>query len=395
VKEPVSAEDGKGSTAAVEDSLPGSSSSRHAARGFTRAPPLLATERIIGPWVVDTEQGKVPAKSPGSFGTAPIKAQEIPKEIRLRRCELSKFYAKWREENFGGLKKPKGPLDPAVALLPHTQIEYGIVDCEELYSTADEFSCAFTQMASIFLLCANAYPKHAPVCYTLAESCFNMAKISSRLISASWQLCHGFTMSLIRSGLSEIRYPLTDLMGRVCSPLLWYLELYFGLVEDLGTTSFELDEEFQRGYKQPPAKSQISAFASVLDETEAMLKVTMDQIRQLVPAKRAPPHKKKATASSSLDESDDPESEESDRPGQEEISASSSALESKDVKAKSEGDRPEEKEEEVDASNSCDEEDSDDEITESLSGVKARIISYVGDIKVFCKLLRNLKISEC
>jgi hypothetical protein len=380
VKEPVSAEDCKGSTAAVEDSLPGSSSSGHAAKGFTRTPPFLATVVNIGPEHADF------------FGTAPIVAQEIPKDIRRHRDQLSDFYAKWKKEMNITLR-----VEDEYSIIGRTPIEHGVIACEKLFSKADEISSAYSQVASIFLLCANAYPRHATVCYILAESCFNMAKISSRLISASWKLCHGFTMSLMTCGLREIRFPLIELMGRVSSPLLWYLQLYADLMDHVKTNmSLQGEEEFQGSYKQLPADIQISVFTNVLGKAEDMFKQTMDQIRQLAPTKLGQPEKKKLYTSCSLVESDKADFVRY-RPKQKEVSATSSARESKDVEAKSEGDRPEK--EEVYASSSCDEEDEEDfeesEIGKKLCDIKSRINSYVGEIKVLCELLRSLKIAEC
>jgi hypothetical protein len=400
--------------AEVEDLPPGSPSpGRHAkicltAPTFSEAGSSMASDfrdRDLGEMHVGSERSTTKTSQRAS-----IVAQDIPEHINRQRRLLKDFYADWREEKSG---PSEGPVDEDVLMMAHlwmTGIDSALKDCQDFYSTADHLTSAFSQMASVFLLCANAYPKHAPVCYTLAESCFNMAKISSRLISASWKLCHGFTMSLMISGLEEISYHLHDLMFAINTPIFWYLQLHTDLVEHVMTTkSFERDEEFQKGYEQPPAESQISAFASVVDEAKVMLKET---IRQLAQAKRDRPEKKKVSTSSSACESQDAEakSEEGDRPEQKEFfSASSSARESKDAEAESEGNRLEQKEvstssscdeEEVSASSSCDEEedetdDEESEISKNIRGIKDRISSLVGDVKTFYGLLKNLKISEC
>jgi hypothetical protein len=304
----------------------------------------------MGPFLKGTEQGEMLAGSKDStnkeFGRGLI-AQEIPEDIRRQRFLLKELYAAWKEEKFGPYEMRRhGSRSAFIMTSPE---EAGAEDCEEIFSTGDDFTSGYSQLASIFLLCANAYPKHAPACYSLADSCFSMAKISSRLLSASWKLNHGFTLSLMRTGLKELQSPLNDLMLVLTHPLMWYMQLYSDLVEHVMTTNESLNEEFQKGYEHPPAESQISAFASMLGEAEAMLKEAFGQIRQLGGPK-------------------------GDRPKQEEVSASSSAR---------------------DESQGAEAEFEDAEMLERLRVVKDRIKSFVGDVRVFRGLLMNLKMSEC
>jgi hypothetical protein len=281
---------------------------------------------------------------------AGIVAQEIPEDIKHQRRLLKDFYATWRKYKF---VPPAGTVDEdefTITPIKKYVTDIGLKDCEELCSTADHLASAYSQLASVFLLCANAYPKHAPTCYTLAESCFNMARISSRLLSASWKLNHGFTMSVLINGLDEVRYYLLELMSAINTPIFWYFQLYSDLVESVRTNkSFETGEEFQKGYEHLPAESQVSAFASMLGEAEAMLKEAFGQIRQLGKP-------------------------EGDRPKQEEVSASSSAR---------------------DESQMTLQEFEESGIYKKICEVKGLIRSFAGDMKAFCELLKSLKISEC
>jgi hypothetical protein len=210
-----------------------------------------------------------------------------------------------------------------------------------------------------------------------------MAKISSRLLSASWKLNHGFAMSVSISGLDEIRYYLRDLLLVINTPSFWHFQLYSDLVELVRTNKpFETDEEFQRGYEHPPAESQVSAFASTLGEAEAMLKETLGQIRQLVQPEGERPEQEEVSASSSAhDEAQETLGQirqlvqpEGERPEQEKVSASSSAH---------------------DEAQGAEKELEESEVYTKICGVKGRIDSFVGDMKTFCELLKNFKISEC
>jgi hypothetical protein len=234
-------------------------------------------------------------------------------------------------------------VDPAKAVKEEINLRDAFRECKELVKTTDLLTSKYTQMASSFLLFANAYPKHAPLCCILADSCFTMAKLSSHLLSASWKFLHPLTMSSMTSDLDIIISPLNTMSSKIGIPLSWYIEIYNILCKHVKT---EREELFPTDCKQPPPETQISAFLSSLDDAQAMVNETLKQMKQLVPP-----------------EGD--ASEQKVRPG-----PSSVGDECAGAKMKNE----------------------DSEAAQKLRGFEGSVDSFVGDLDVFLEILRNLNV---
>jgi hypothetical protein len=212
---------------------------------------------------------------------ASVRAQDIPDDVKRQRNLLNDFYTAWKKNKFGPTEEAEDAGTSTAPAAP-SWIERGIENCKELSSVADDTTSQYSQLSTAFLVFANAYPKHAPTCYALAESCFTMATVSSRLLSASWKLTHGFTLSLKKSSFDEIEFPLRKLMLVFQTLFLSYHELYSKLVDHVTVNmTFERDEEFQLGYEQPPTESQISAFVDAFGVAADVLKKISEEMRQL------------------------------------------------------------------------------------------------------------------
>jgi hypothetical protein len=191
--------------------------------------------------------------------------QDIPDGIQYQRSMLQDFYTKWKKNKFGPSEESEDAA-PTALKMP-TPIKIGLANCDKLLSASDNVTSSFSQVSTGFLLFANAYPKHASTCYKLAEFSFKMATIASRILSASWKLTHGFTLSSTETAIGEIDSILNDLTPTFLKVYLQLDNLYSEYVNCVTTEkAFERDVQFQIGYKPPPMESQVSAFVSVAEE---------------------------------------------------------------------------------------------------------------------------------
>jgi hypothetical protein len=284
------------------------------------------------------QEGGGPSTKPHEYGL--ILAQEIPVDIRVQRNLLEDFYAAWFKEKFGN------PEVTWVGTWEQNKLQNGFRVSKDFISSCDSYTSGYSQMACSFLLFANAYPKHAPLCYILADSSFTMAKVTSHFHSDSWKLIHHLTMSSITSDLDIIISTLKTVSQCIGILIFWYMEIYKTLCEHVVP---EREEQFQSGYKQLPAETQISAFFSWMGDAQAMLKETMKQMKQLLPP-----------------EGD--ASEQEDRPGP-------SSVGDECAEAKMETEESEE--------------------TQKLRGFLSRVESLERDMRAFIRLIRKLHESEC
>jgi hypothetical protein len=299
VTEPGSAGDHKHPITEGEDSSSHSDSnetyiSRKRIQRFLEEPPIVVppTRVSLGKLYEDIERSE-----PKKIKIEGFPAQDIPDDITCQRRQLQEFYTAWKKHKFGPSEESEdagtsGTSATATDLKMPTPIETGLRNCEKLPSASDNSTSSFSQLSINFLLFANAYPKHAPTCYEMAEYCFKMATIASRVLSASWKLTHGFTLSSVETAIGEINLILINLTPTFLKVYLQLENLYLEYVKYvMNNETFERDEEFQMGHKQPPMESQISAFMRVAETNLETVLEVLAQMRKFVYRLRDPPKK--------------------------------------------------------------------------------------------------------
>jgi hypothetical protein len=265
VTEPGSARDHKRTFTEVEDSSSGSDSDE---TNLSRMRSFSERGDSVGPHVSflagmreETEQSK-----PKKIKIAGFPEQDIPDDIQSQRKMLQDFYTKWQKHKFGPSEESEDAdtSTAATSLKLPIPIKTGLRNCDKLVTASDTVTSSFSQLSSKFLLFANAYPKLAPTCYKMAEYCFKMADIASRVLSASWKLNHGVTLSSMETAIGEVDSILTDLTPTFLKVYLQLENLYSEYVNYVTTEkAFERDPQFQEGYEYPPMETQISPFISV------------------------------------------------------------------------------------------------------------------------------------
>jgi hypothetical protein len=254
--EPGSSREHKRTFAEVEDSSSGSDSDG------------TKLSRSVGPRVSflagmreESEQSKRKKMKTGGFPE-----QDIPDDIQSQRKMLQDFYTMWQKHKFGPSEESgdAATSTPATSLKLPIPIKTGLRNCDKLVSDSDTVTTSFSQLSANFLLFANAYPNLAPTCYKMAEYCFKMADIASRVLSASWKLTHGVTLSSMETAIAEVDSILTDVTATFLKVYLQLENLYSEYVNYVTTEkAFERDPQFQEGYEYPPMETQISPFISM------------------------------------------------------------------------------------------------------------------------------------
>jgi hypothetical protein len=216
---------------------------------------------------------------------AVIRFRAIPDDIKRQRSLLQDFYTTWKKEKFRSSKETEDEGTSVEGSIRKTppQTEIGLKNCERITSSSDDLISAFSQLSNAFLLFANAYPKHAPTCYKMAESSFNMAILVSKVLSALWKLNHGFTLSSMETAIEKLETPITHILLAFNNASMCYHHLYTKFVKYVTSKkTFDPDEEFQIGYEQPPIEAQILAFTSAVDVSSVKLGEVIVQIRKLL-----------------------------------------------------------------------------------------------------------------
>jgi hypothetical protein len=295
VAEPGSVGDRKRHITEAGGTSPGSDSDESYGSGM-RQRRFPVAGPIVDPQVEDIhlsgtfQEVKRPTSKKSKFPTFP--PQDIPDDIKYQRSLLQDFYTAWKNDKFGLSEETEdgGTSATATALKMPTPIDTGLKSCEKLLSASDNITSSFSELTTSFLLFANAYPKHAPTCYKFAGCCFEMATIASQTLSASWKLTHGFTLSSLETAIDKMDSDVNKLILACHKVYLEFHNLYSKFVNHVTTkNAFELDEEFQIGYEQPPMESQVKVFSNVIEDNRDKISEIPSKMRKLAERLADPP----------------------------------------------------------------------------------------------------------
>jgi hypothetical protein len=136
-----------------------------------------------------------------------------------------------------------------------------------------------------------------------------MATLASRILTASWKLTHGFTLSM-ETAIGEINIILTNLTLTFLKVYLQLENIYSEYVNYVtNQKAFERDVEFQIGYEQPPIESQISEFVTMAEVNEDKVLDISGAVQRMVQRLPDPPEEGQDTEHGSSEQEMEVESD--------------------------------------------------------------------------------------